>query len=107
MLSVSERSAAAEVLRTAERDRKQATQLSTRWPRITFEDAYAISSEVNQQKIAGGAKLIGYKVGLTSKAMQRSSQIEEPDYGYLLDCMMIPDAGKVRRQDYCVPRVEG
>jgi 2-oxo-hept-3-ene-1,7-dioate hydratase len=47
-----------------------------------------------------------YKVGLTSKAMQRSSQIDEPDYGYLLEEMIIADGGKARRDRYCVPRVE-
>jgi 2-oxo-hept-3-ene-1,7-dioate hydratase len=106
MLSASERTAATRVLMTAGRERVQATQLSTTWPGITFEDAYAISAEVNQERIANGAKLIGYKVGLTSKAMQRSSQINEPDYGFLLDYMLIPDGGKVRRGDYCVPRIE-
>ena len=43
------------------------------------------------RKIAAGAKLIGHKVGLTSKAMQRSSQIDEPDYGHLLDHMMVQE----------------
>ena len=53
-----------------------------------------------------GAKLIGHKVGLTSKAMQRSSQIDEPDYGYLLDHMMIADGASVRHENFCLPRVE-
>jgi 2-oxo-hept-3-ene-1,7-dioate hydratase len=56
--------------------------------------------------MAEGRKLIGHKVGLTSKAMQQSSQINEPDYGHLLDDMMIPDGGKVPHGNYCAPRVE-
>ena len=76
------------------------------WPDITFEDAYAISTEVANLKIAAGAKLIGHKVGLTSKAMQRSSQIDEPDYGHLLDYMMIADGAKVPHENFCLPRVE-
>ena len=56
--------------------------------------------------MAAGQKLIGYKVGLTSKAMQRSSQIDEPDYGYLFDDMLIADGAKVAHADYCRPRVE-
>jgi 2-oxo-hept-3-ene-1,7-dioate hydratase len=106
MLESNERVQAADILIAAERDRKQAKQLSSTWPNITFEDAYAISSEVNQRRLAAGAKLVGYKVGLTSKAMQRSSQIDEPDYGYLLDRMMIADGGHVPRDRYCVPRIE-
>ncbi len=106
MLDSSERGHAADILIAAERDRKQAKQLSSAWPKITFADAYAISSEVNQRRLAAGAKLVGYKVGLTSKAMQRSSQINEPDYGYLLDQMMIADGGRVPRDQYCIPRIE-
>src|SRR3954453_23556090 len=87
MLSDTDRRKAADILMTAEKDRKQATQLSITWPGITIEDSYAISTEVAKRKQAAGARLIGHKVGLTSKAMQRSSQIDEPDYGHLLDDM--------------------
>ena len=51
------------------------------------------------RKIAAGAKLIGHKVGLTSKAMQRSSQIDEPDYGHLLDNMMIADGASIPHEN--------
>ena len=94
MLSDADRKKAADILMTAEKERKQAPQLTKTWPDITFEDAYAISTEVANRKIAAGAKLIGHKVGLTSKAMQRSSQIDEPDYGHLLDNMMIADGAQ-------------
>ena len=83
-----------------ERDRVQATQLSTTWPHIDFDDAYAISAEGARRRVAKGAKIIGHKVGLTSKAMQRSSMIDEPDYGYLFDTLMIPDGGKARHDAY-------
>src|SRR4029077_18866903 len=95
-----------QLLLTAERDRKPITQLSSVWPAITFEDAYAIQNEVQSQKMAEGRKLIGHKVGLTSKAMQRSSEINEPDYGHLLDDMMIADGARVPHENYCRPRVE-
>jgi 2-oxo-hept-3-ene-1,7-dioate hydratase len=106
MMSDAERNAAADILIAAGKARKQAQQLSTRWPGITIDDAYAISSEVAQRKIAAGARLIGHKVGLTSKAMQRSSRIDEPDYGHLLDTMMIADGARVPHENYCLPRVE-
>ena len=106
MLSTADRKKAADILIAAEKERKQAVQLSTTWPDITIEDSYAISTEVAQRKIAAGAKLIGHKVGLTSKAMQRSSMIDEPDYGHLLDNMMIADGAKVPHENFCRPRVE-
>ena len=106
MLSDADRRKAADILMTAEKERRQAVQLSKTWPDITMDDAYAISTEVAQRKVAAGARLIGHKVGLTSKAMQRSSQIDEPDYGHLLDGMMIADGAKIPHERYCRPRVE-
>lgn len=106
MLSDQDRAKAVDILLAAEATKKQATQLSITWPNITIEDAYAISSAVTQRKIEKGAKLIGHKIGLTSKAMQQSSQIDEPDYGHLLDSMLVADGAKVKHSDYCVPRVE-
>jgi hypothetical protein len=106
MLSDAERKKAADILMAAQKDRKQATQLHITFPNITIEDSYAISTEVAQRKVKAGARLIGHKVGLTSKAMQRSSMIDEPDYGYILDDQLIADGAKVKHSDFCKPRVE-
>src|SRR5260370_34724846 len=106
MLSNAIRQQAAAILMAAARERKQAVQLSKTWPDITIEDAYAISTEVAKRRIAAGAKLIGHKGRLTSRAMQRSSQIDEPDYGHLLDDMMVADGARVTHANYCRPRVE-
>jgi 2-oxo-hept-3-ene-1,7-dioate hydratase len=106
MLSDADRKKAADILIVAEKERKQAIQLTKTFPDIGFEDAYAISTEVANRKIAAGAKLIGHKVGLTTKAMQRSSQIDEPDYGHLLDNMMIADGAQISHESFCRPRVE-
>jgi 2-oxo-hept-3-ene-1,7-dioate hydratase len=106
MLSSDDRKRAAERLINAAKERKQAEQLSKTWPGIGFDDAYAIQSEVIRQRVAGGRKVVGHKIGLTSKAMQRSSGIDEPDYGVLLDDMVFTDGAKINAADFCVPRVE-
>jgi 2-oxo-hept-3-ene-1,7-dioate hydratase len=106
MLSAADRKKAADILMQAARDRKQATQLHITFPTITIEDSYAISNEVKDRHVAAGRKVIGHKVGLTSKAMQRSSMIDEPDYGFILDDQMIGDGAKVPHANYCKPRVE-
>ena len=106
MLVESDLERAVELLLTAEAERKPMLQLSKTWPNITIEDAYAIQNEVVRRKVAGGAKVIGHKIGLTSKAMQQSSQIDEPDYGHLFNYMMHSDGSKLKHADYCVPRVE-
>ena len=101
-----DRSKAAEILLTAEKERKPALQLSKTFPDITIEDAYAIQSEVTRAKVAAGHRVRGHKVGLTSKAMQQSSQIDEPDYGHLMDYMFIADGAKIPFERFIVPRVE-
>ena len=106
MLSASERKKAVKLLLEAEKTRTPVTQLSTTFPDIEIEDSYAIQGEVVKAKVAGGARVIGHKVGLTSKAMQASSKIDEPDYGHLLDYMMLADGAKVAHDNYCIPRVE-
>jgi 2-oxo-hept-3-ene-1,7-dioate hydratase len=101
-----DRKKAAQLLLNAEAERKPIVQLSRTWPDITIEDAYAIQNELVKHKIANGAKVIGHKIGLTSKAMQQSSQIDEPDYGHLFDYMLVYDGAKVAHSNYCVPRAE-
>ncbi|MGH8698176.1 MAG: 2-keto-4-pentenoate hydratase, partial [Burkholderiales bacterium] len=105
-MSPEDRKKAAQLLLQAEKERKPVVQLSTTWPDITIEDAYAIQSLVNEAKVAAGAKVRGHKVGLTSKAMQQSSQIDEPDYGVLMDNMFYDDGVKIPHANFCVPRVE-
>jgi 2-oxo-hept-3-ene-1,7-dioate hydratase len=106
MLSDADRNKAADILMEAHKTKKQAVQLSTTYPGITIEDAYTISTIVHKRMVAAGRKLVGHKVGLTSKAMQRSSNIDEPDFGYLHDDMIIPDGAKLPHSSFCRPRIE-
>lgn len=88
MLSQDEIKALAVELDQAERGRVQIGQLSSRFPLMTIEDGYRISREWVKLKLADGRHIIGHKIGLTSRAMQQSSQIDEPDFGTLLDDML-------------------
>jgi 2-oxo-hept-3-ene-1,7-dioate hydratase len=106
MMNQADRRAAADVLLTAAKERRQAEQLSKRWPAIDFDDAYAIQKLTIDARVAEGRKIIGHKIGLTSKAMQRSSGIDEPDYGVLLDDMMFVDGAKIPTANFCIPRIE-
>jgi len=106
MLTEAQRSAIVDALIEANKTKVQTTRPSALYPDITFDDAYAISAETAHRQQEAGAKLIGYKVGLTSVAMRRSSKIDEPDYGYVYEHFMIEDGGKVPHDSYCLPRVE-
>ena len=90
----------------AEQRRTQVRQLSLDHPDITIADAYAIQRAWVAHKIASGRRLVGHKIGLTSRAMQLSSQIDEPDYGALLDDMLFADGAEIPRDRFIVPRVE-
>jgi 2-oxo-hept-3-ene-1,7-dioate hydratase len=106
MMTEEQRKQAIAGLLEAHRTKKPCLQLSTTFPSIEITDSYAISSTMAELKVASGSRLIGHKIGLTSKAMQASSQIDEPDYGHLFDDMLIQDGAKVRHADFCVPRAE-
>ena len=90
----------------AERSRKQIRQFSLEHPGMTIEDGYAIQRAWVALKIAEGRSLKGHKISLTSKAMQYSSQIDEPDYGDLLDDMFFADGSDIPSSRFIVPRVE-
>lgn len=105
-LTTDQIAAIAERLDAAERGRTQISQLSLAHPDMTIEDAYAVQRAWTRKKIADGRKPIGHKIGLTSRAMQRSSNIDEPDYGLLLDDMLFPDGRDIPIERFIVPRVE-
>jgi len=90
----------------AEQTRVQVRQFSLEHPGITIEDAYAIQEAWVALKLARGRKLVGHKIGLTSKAMQRFSNISEPDYGALLDDMMFASGDDLPASRFIDPRAE-
>ncbi|TFF36044.1 2-oxo-hept-4-ene-1,7-dioate hydratase [Pseudomonas sp. RIT623] len=97
---------AAARLDQAERAREQVGQFSLEYPAISIEDAYAIQRAWVEQKIKDGRRLVGHKIGLTSRAMQVSSNITEPDYGALLDDMLFEEGSDIPFSRFIVPRVE-
>lgn len=93
-------------LHAAEASRLQIRQFSIEHPEITIEDAYAIQKAWVDGKIAAGNPLKGHKIGLTSRAMQRVSNITEPDHGSLLQDMFFRDGQDIPASRFIVPRVE-
>lgn len=97
-------------LNQAEKSRTQIEHFSKRYPGMTIEDGYRINRAWMQIKFAEGRTMIGHKIGLTSRAMQQASQIDEPDYGTLLDNMRYTcTPGQVLNiplKNFIAPRVE-
>ena len=106
MLDGSIHAALAQELHQSERTRQQVEQFSKRHPGMTIEDSYAIQRAWMKLKHAQGRRVIGHKIGLTSRAMQQASQITEPDHGTLLDDMLLRDGSEVEAARFIVPRFE-
>jgi 2-oxo-hept-3-ene-1,7-dioate hydratase len=97
-------------LEDAHTQRVQIEHFSKRFAGMTIDDGYRINRAWAQLKLAKGERIIGHKIGLTSRAMQQSSQIDEPDYGALFERMRYTcTPGQVLQiplQDFIAPRVE-
>jgi 2-oxo-hept-3-ene-1,7-dioate hydratase len=106
MLSKKDHNALANELEKAQHSRTQVTQFSRRFPDMTIKDSYAIQRAWMDIKRQAGRKPIGHKIGLTSRAMQITAQITEPDFGLILDDMLYADGASINSQNYIVPRLE-
>ncbi|HNP64586.1 MAG TPA: 2-oxo-hepta-3-ene-1,7-dioic acid hydratase [Woeseiaceae bacterium] len=106
MLATEEIEAAAKKLYEAERDRVQIAPLTLTHPEMSMDDAYAVQRAWVDRKIAGGRRITGYKIGLTSRAMQMAMNIDTPDFGILLDDMAYADGDQIPAADFTDPRIE-
>jgi 2-keto-4-pentenoate hydratase len=106
MLTVQVRDELAAELAEAERSRVAISPLTTTDLDIDVVDAYEIQLINIRQRVAEGARVIGHKVGLSSKAMQEMMGVDEPDYGHLLDEMQVFEDRPIPAARYLYPRVE-
>ncbi len=97
---------AAQLLEDARITGRPVSPVTERHPEMDVADAYAIQQVNLARRLAAGRTLIGHKIGLTSAAMQTLLGVDEPDFGYLLDDMVVPNQGTVPRSVFCAPRVE-
>ncbi|WP_298567647.1 2-oxo-hept-4-ene-1,7-dioate hydratase [uncultured Aliiroseovarius sp.] len=97
--------AAADLL-NAERTGRQIGLLSLRHPDMGMDDAYAVQNAIYRQKLAEGRRVIGWKIGLTSKAMQYALNIDIPDSGILFDDMLFDHGGSIPKGRFIQPRIE-
>lgn len=90
----------------AEKERKQIKATTLTHPNMTIDDAYAIQNEWMNIKKTEGRKVVGHKIGLTSKVMQKAMNINEPDYGTLLDDMVFEEGSTIDTDAFLDPRIE-
>ena len=97
----------ADMLLAAEASKKPIAPLTETNPGITVEDAYRVQLRILEVKKSAGQIVVGKKIGLTSLAMQAMLGVKEPDYGHLLNGMVVMEGEKISAADLIAPRVEG
>jgi len=93
-------------LHEAEKNRNVIRFLSAQFPEMTIADSYAIQKAWIDIKLGEGRKIIGHKIGLTSRAMQSMFNINEPDYGVLLDDMLFHSGDEIPSSRFITPMLE-
>ncbi|MCU1480405.1 MAG: 2-oxo-hepta-3-ene,7-dioic acid hydratase [Subtercola sp.] len=81
-------------------------RLTARYPDMTIDDSYAVQALWGSRREAAGRRLVGRKIGLTSRAMQMATGITEPDYGLIFDDMVFETGTTLQWNAYTHPRVE-
>ena len=98
--------AIAEELAEAGRTKGVIPRITARYPDATIEDSYAIQGVWRDSQIAAGRRLVGRKIGLTSKAMQQATGITEPDYGVMFDDTVYASGSQIAFDDFSNVRIE-
>ena len=98
--------AIAEELADARLAREPIPRITARYPSATVEDSYAIQGVWRDQNISAGRRLVGRKIGLTSKAMQDATGITEPDYGVIFDDTVWENGSVIPYESFANVRIE-
>lgn len=96
----------ADELAEAEENRQTIPLLTARYPQMTIEDSYAVQNEWRRRGQEAGRRLIGRKIGLTSKVMQTATGITEPDYGAIFEDMVYENGSVIEFDRFTGVRIE-
>jgi 2-oxopent-4-enoate/cis-2-oxohex-4-enoate hydratase len=95
-------------LYAALRGRHTVPPLTARAPGLTIDDAYRVSLRLLERRLADGERVVGKKIGVTSKPVQQALDVHQPDFGYLTDRMQIVEGAEVPiGRELIQPRAEG
>ncbi|MFC9588098.1 2-keto-4-pentenoate hydratase [Streptomyces yangpuensis] len=91
----------------AKRERKAVPPVSRRYPEFTAQDAYVVQRALRTLEHENGALHAGYKIGATSAAIQEMFGVDEPDFGFLTEEMILGDGALLDPGRFIAPKVEG
>ena len=87
--------------------RKTIQPFSSRYPDMTIEDAYHVQQRMIARRLEQGEKIVGKKIGVTSKAVMNMLGVHQPDFGYLLDGMVYNEGESIEIDTLIQPKAEG
>jgi len=93
-------------LHACQREARDTPKITDEHPEMDFDDAYAIQDRILAAKLKGGARIAGYKAGLTSHAKMKQMGVTDPVFGFLVDEFTVPDGGEVKVSELIHPKVE-
>ncbi len=93
-------------LHAALRGRRTVAPLIEREPALTVDDAYAISLDFLSRRLAEGERVVGKKIGVTSKTVQDMLGVFQPDFGFLTDAMHVEGDIDIAAERLIQPRAE-
>ena len=96
----------AEHLENCELQTRDTPKITDDHPDMDWDDAYAIQDAILARKLARGARIVGYKAGLTSHAKMKQMNVESPVFGFLVDYFSVPEGAAIKVSDLIHPKVE-
>jgi 2-keto-4-pentenoate hydratase len=75
-------------------------------PDLTMQDGYLVQQGVVRRYLEDGDRIVGYKLGLTSKPMQQMLGVGSPDFAPVMASHVLTDGSSVAASDYIAPRLE-
>ena len=96
----------AEHLHACQREARDTLKITEAHPDMSWDDAYAIQDRIRAAKLKGGARIVGYKAGLTSYAKMHQMGVTDPVFGFLVDEFVVADGGEIQVSALIHPKVE-
>jgi 2-oxo-3-hexenedioate decarboxylase len=96
----------AEHLENCELEAHDTLKITNDYPDMDWDDAYAIQDQIRRRKTARGARIVGFKAGLTSRAKMKQMEVDVPCFGFLADYFAVPDGGECQVAQLIHPKVE-
>jgi 2-oxopent-4-enoate/cis-2-oxohex-4-enoate hydratase len=96
-----------EELHAALTTRQAISPLSDRYPQMTIEQAYRVQLAMIQKRLDAGERVVGKKIGATSKVVMDMLGVDQPDFGHLLSGMAYDDDAAIECRTLIAPKAEG